>query len=78
MLTAWYQVFVSILLDIGAIINVLVRGNCRDPEYHENYNECEDMKVILIILIIIVFAVQIAFMVYLAMNANRFLKEYEE
>ena len=78
MLTAWYQVFVSILLNIGAIINILVRGNCRDPEYHGNFDECEDLQVILIILIIIVFAIEIAFMVYLAMTANRFLKEYEE
>ena len=78
MLTAWYQVFISILLNIGAIINVLVRGNCRDPEWHDNFNECEDLKVIFIILIIIVFTVQIGFMVYLAMTASRFLKEYED
>ena len=78
MLTAWYQVFISILLDMGGVINILVRGNCRDPEYHENYNQCEDIKVMFLILIIIVFSVQIAFIVYLAITANRFLKEYEE
>ena len=70
--------FISVILNIGALINILVAGNCRDAEQHDNFNECEDIKVVLLILIVIIFSAQIAGMVYLAINSNRFLKEYEE
>lgn len=81
MLTAWYQVFLATILNIGGVINILVYGTCRDEEYeghtHGNWNECEDIKVISLIIIIILFTMQIIFMAHLAMTANHFLKEYE-
>ena len=78
MLTAWYQVFVSIILNIAALINVLIRGNCTDPTYHSNYDQCEEVKVIVLILILIVFILEVAVMVYFGITSNRFVKEYEE
>ena len=66
MLTAWYQVFIATLLNIGGVINILIYGNCRDDEYHDNFDECEDILVILLIIIIIIFVGQVAFMCHLA------------
>jgi len=76
MLTAWYQVFIATLLNIGGIINILVYGNCRDDEYHDNFDECEDILVLWLIIIIIIFVGQIGFMCHLAYSANNFLQEY--
>ena len=78
MLTAWYQVFIATLLNIAGVINILIYGQCRDKEYHENYNTCEDIEVVFLIIILIIFTGQILFMVHLAMTANNYLKEYME
>ena len=78
-LTAWYQVIVATILNIGGLVNVLVMDDCLD-EYHSGDTEveCDDVEITIVVFIVTVFIIQISWMIYLAYKASQFLKEYEK